>query len=387
MIASRPTPSFPTVATRSAHRGPKHANKDEVLAFKASEGDAKMALADFFGDAAIKKINSFGKIIFHAMGDSGVNTAEQESVARAMSRDINNQDHEQGPSFMLHLGDIIYGPNKEASYADRFYRMYDEYNRLIFAIPGNHDGEVLPNTDPATLSAFSTNFCAPRGEQPPMAKQFGILMPNQPGPYWHLEAPFVDIVALYSNAGENFGVISGPVVGDGQKIWLQERLTAIAAARATNDATKKRSAALILAVHHPPYARGFHESGFGHPGNPEMLKDIDAACAAAHILPDAVLAGHTHNYQRYMRTQTVNGKEWTIPYIIVGTGGISTQKTPAPTGVRKDDVLYASALQENGYLTVTVSQKQLTLAFTGADDTHRDLHEQITIDLTLHTQV
>src|SRR5215469_17334991 len=30
-----------------------------------------------------------------------------------------------------------------------------------------------------------------------MASQFGVLMPNQPGPYWHLEAPFVDIIGLF----------------------------------------------------------------------------------------------------------------------------------------------------------------------------------------------
>jgi hypothetical protein len=383
MPVSKPTPKFPSVATRSAQRGPKHANKDEVLPFKEPTGEAKMTLQSFFGDAAISKINSFGHITFHAVGDSGVNTAEQESVARAMSRDIDNTNHERGPSFMLHLGDVIYGPNKEATYADRFYRMYDEYNRLIFAIPGNHDGEVLPQTDPETLAAFRTNFCAPVGKQPPMATRFGLLMPNQPGPYWQLEAPFVDIIGLYSNVGENFGVINNAVVGGRQKQWLQERLTSIAAARKA----KTRQAALILAVHHPPYARGFHETGFGHPGSPEMLKDIDDACTAAGILPDAVLSGHTHNYQRYMRTQPLAGKTWTIPYIIAGTGGISIQKAPAPTGVTKDGVLYASSIRENGYLTVTASKTHLVIAFTGADDTHRDLHEQTTVDLSTHQQV
>ena len=383
MQVSKPTPTFPSVTTRSAHRRPKHANKNEVLPFDEPAGDAKMTLQSFLGDAAIGRINSFGKIIFHSIGDSGVNTAAQESVARAMSRDIVNQNHEQGPSFMLHLGDIIYGPNKEATYADRFYRMYDEYNRLIFAIPGNHDGEVLPNTDPKTLCAFQTNFCSPAGQQPPMGTQFGVLMPNQPGPYWHLEAPFVDILGLYSNVGEDFGVINNAVVGGRQKAWLQERLTFIARARKA----KTRKAALILAVHHPPYARGFHETGFGHPGSPEMLKDIDDACTAAAILPDAVLSGHTHNFQRYMRTQTLAGATWTIPYVIAGTGGISIQRTPAPTGVTKDGVLYASSIRENGYLTVAVSKAQLIITFTGADDTHRDLHEQITIDLATHKQV
>jgi hypothetical protein len=118
-----------------------------------------------------------------------------------------------------------------------------------------------------------------------------------------------------------------------------------------------------------------------------MLKDIDQACNAAGILPDAVLSGHTHNYQRYMRTQNLGNATWTIPYLIAGTGGIGIQKIPAPTGVSKNGVFYASAQQAYGYLTITVSQAKLKLAFTKADDTHRDLHEEITIDLATHKQV
>jgi predicted phosphodiesterase len=383
MPVSQPTPTFPSVSTRSPSRQPENANEAELLPFKEPVGDAKITLQSFFGDSAIKNIQSHGEIIFHAVGDSGVGTSEQESVARAMARDVNNEHHELGPSFLLHLGDIIYGPNKIANYADRFYRIYDEYNRLVFAIPGNHDGEVLPNTDPNTLEAFQQNFCAAPGSQPPMAKKFGILMPTQPGPFWHLEAPFVDIIGLYSNTAEDFGVIDHPAVGGRQKAWLQDRLSAVAKARTANT----RRAALVLAVHHPPYGRGLQDTGFGHPGSPGMLKDIDQACSAAGILPDAVLSGHTHNYQRYMRTQNFGNATWTIPYLIAGTGGIGVYNVPAPTGVSKDGVLYANALQAYGYLTITVSQAKLKLAFTEADDTHRDLHEEITIDLATHKQV
>jgi hypothetical protein len=187
----------------------------------------------------------------------------------------------------------------------------------------------MPTTDPKTLAAFEDNFCAPSGSQPPEAVKAGVLMPNQPGPYWHLQAPFVDIIGLYSNADENSGIISNPVVGTKQKDWLQSRLKAIAAAR-----TKTSRKALMIGIHHPPYARGFQESGYGHPGNPEMVQDIDDCCTNAGILPDAVLAGHTHSYQHYVRTQSLKGVTWSIPYLIVGTGGIGLQKIPAPTGVK-----------------------------------------------------
>ncbi|HWX20685.1 MAG TPA: metallophosphoesterase [Candidatus Binatia bacterium] len=343
-----------------------------------------MDLLTFFGAPAIQRVVASGQLIFHAVGDTGVGTIEQENVAAAMARDINNVNHELGPSFMVHLGDVLYGPNKDANYADRFYRIYDHYDRLIFAVPGNHDGEVFPSTDPATLAAFRTNFCAPTAAQPPMAGQFGLLMPTQPGPYWHLQAPFLDLIGLYSNAAEDLGIINNPVVGTTQKQWLQTRLTAIAQAR-----TAANRKALVIAVHHPPYARGLQQTGTGHPGSPQMLQDIDDCCAAAGILPDAVLAGHTHSAQRYMRTQKLKAATWTIPYLIAGTGGIGVQQIPAPTGVRNatGDVLYASAFKEYGYLTVTASPARLTLVFTAVNAALSQVREQTTIDLATHMPV
>lgn len=375
----KPALTFPSIHAR---RPQTSANYNTLgLAFQDTTGTGVMDLTTFMGAAATATINQAGQIIFHMMGDSGVNSAAQAQVAEAMAGDINNTNHELGPSFMVHLGDVIYGANKQAEYADKFYRIYDRYDRLIFAVPGNHDGEVFPSTDPVTLAAFTENFCATGPAQPPLAKEFGFLMPQQPGPYWHLQAPFIDIIGLYSNQNEDLGIIFNQVVGPKQKAWLQARLTAIAKARTT--ATRK---ALVIAVHHPPYARGFKTTGAGHPGNPQMLGDIDACCTAAGILPDAVIAGHTHSYQHYVRTQTLNGQTCTIPYLIVGTGGIAIQSIPTPTGVKDSTglVLYYSAFQDYGYLTATASNKQLKLVFTSVTGTQSQVREQITVDLTKH---
>lgn len=370
---------FPSVHARQPQSS---ANYDTLgLAFKNPTGNCVMSLATFMGAPAISTIKGAGQIIFHVMGDSGVGTAAQASVAEAMAGDINNTNHELGPSFMVHLGDVMYGPNKEADYADRFYRVYDHYDRLIFAVPGNHDGEVFPTTDPVTLAAFLANFCSTGTAQPPLANEFGFLMPQQPGPYWHLQAPFVDIIGLYSNQNEDLGIISNNVVGTAQKTWLQARLTAIAKARTPNSRN-----ALVIVVHHPPYARGLKDTGSGHPGSAQMLADIDACCTTAGILPDAVLAGHTHSYQHYVRTKVLNGQTCTIPYLIVGTGGIALQPIPAPTGVKNatGDVLYFSAFEDYGYLTVTVSATQILLQFNAVVGTQRIVREQITVNLAKH---
>jgi predicted phosphodiesterase len=379
--ASEPVLKFPSVSTRWPSRRASPDYNREGIPFPNPTGDCIMDLQMFFGAPAIDRIVQSGQLIFHSLGDSGVGTPDQEAVAEAMASDINEINHELGPSFMVHLGDVMYGPNKEAGYLDRFYRVYDHYDRLIFAIPGNHDGEVYPTTDPVTLAAFRENFCAPSGSQPPLGKQFGMLMPTQPGPYWHLQAPFVDIIGLYSNAAEDVGIIRNAKAGGQQKLWLQARLTAIAGARA---GAKRK--ALVIAVHHPPYARGLQETGIGHPGSPEMLQDIDDCCAAAGILPDAVLAGHTHSYQHYVRTQSLKGAQWTIPYLFIGTGGIGLQPIPAPTGVKNKtgDVLYVSAFEDFGYLTVTATAAQLKLAFGAVVATQRVSREQITVDLASH---
>lgn len=373
---------FPQRFSKKPHTaGSSGPHPGELLPYKHPTGDARMALADFFSANDIQAINGVGSLSFHAMGDSGVGSPEQHDVADAMSRDINVSHPEQGPAFLLHLGDIIYGSDKKAAYANRFYRPDDNYHNLIFAIPGNHDGEVRSSLDDPSLSAFLENFCAPVGQQPSMAKSFGRIMPNQPGAYWYLNCPFIDIIGLYSNTGENYGTISHPDIQDQgqQKKWLTDTLKTI------KQQNKGAVRALLFAVHHPPYASGLQEGGFGHPGNPDMLKDIDDCCTEADIWPHAVLSAHSHNYQRYMRTISNNRM---IPYFVVGTGGIGTQNIPAPIGAKSADgsVRYANAVESHGFLTTSASKGHLTFTFTAAVDTHRSIFETITIDLATRQQ-
>src|SRR5665213_1620589 len=119
--AQQPILQFPSVSTRLSSYQAKSDYDSLGLPFKATKRNGTMDLQTFFGAGPIQQIVASGQIIFHLMGDSGVGTAEQEAVADAMASDINNVNHELGPSFMVHLGDVIYGPNKQATYADRFY--------------------------------------------------------------------------------------------------------------------------------------------------------------------------------------------------------------------------------------------------------------------------
>ena len=80
--------------------------------------------------------------------------------------------------------------------------------------------------------------------------------------------------------------------------------------------------ALIIATHHPPYSLA------SHPSSPAMTQEIDEACQAAGLWPDAFLSGHAHNYQFHLR-RTANKQ---IPYFVAGTGGIQTQRVPPARG-------------------------------------------------------
>jgi hypothetical protein len=171
------------------------------------------------------------------------------------------------------------------------------------------------------------------------------------------------ISAQLAQAGsaEDFGILGADEHDTHQQEWLLRSLKSIADNR--QNGTRN---ALVIATHHPPYSQGLSESGQGHPGSPEMLAQLDAPCKEVGIWPDMVLSGHSHNYQRSMRTVTVadGRKKVVIPYLIAGTGGIGSQPVPFNIGNMdaNQTVTYANALGSvgsehtvYGYLRVHVS--------------------------------
>jgi hypothetical protein len=312
-----------------------------------------MTLADVIGAAGAAEIQAAGEIRFHVLGDSGQgNAQEAEQISVEMAGDYKPTGGGVNPALLLHVGDVLYGPDKEAYYTDRFYRPYVHYPGKIIAIPGNHDGEVRTAVDSPSLSAFRANFCQSAPGVPTAASSVGIYreMVAQPGVYWMLDAPFLRIIGLYSNLLENPGYLQGKNNGQGdtsQLAWLQNTLQTI------STLPKK---ALVFATHHPPY------SSAGHSGSDEMNQDITDVCTKTKVFPDLFLSGHAHNYQRY--TRTLNGKR--IPYIVAGTGGMPPQAVPDASGQpfgAAHEVTYDAAMKSLGYLYVTISSTELQTEF------------------------
>jgi hypothetical protein len=330
----------------------------------------RMDLKDLIGAAGVNEIESAGEIRFHALGDTGRPggvDVPQEQIAEAMTSDYDPSVARGNPALLIHLGDVIYGHDKELLYRDEFYRPYMKYPGKIIAIPGNHDGETYPDTDPLSLRAFRANFCAPSPVVPNIAGSVRIFRETmtQPGVYWLLSAPFVNILGLYSNIAEGPGNLLGARNDDKQIKWLTRTFVSL----------KGDKRALVIATHHPPYSSG------GHSPSKEMLAQIDRASSDAGVVPHAVLAGHSHNYQRYTRSTKFDGQDAQIPYIVAGCGGHADSSVTAADGQHMGDTIFEKSMRGYGYLLLTVNGARLTIEMYATTSGAKSRFDAVTVDL------
>ena len=377
--------------------------------------DGLLSLADVYGargNDVTTEITQAGRIVFHAIGDSGASAskhfANELSVADQLTLDCNVTVAANRPSFLMHLGDVVYDFGESQYYYDQFYDPFRNYPAPILAIPGNHDSFVVPGT-PAhqtPLDIFMRNFCA---EGPDITTEAGSLhrtAMTQPGVYFAFDAPFVRLICLFSNALEDPGAISSqggkwPTLPDFQLDFLEAQFQKIR--------DDKYAGAVLLAVHHPPFAyqtpdgiaKGSHASSI------EMLAQIDAICAKAGVYPHAFLSGHAHNYQRYTRTVSLAGGAFQVPFIVCGDGGHNVnllveqrKDSPGDPGFGLDvgymdskPAITAQGLQlvkyndtGYGYLRVDADAQKLGIGFhlVGQASIAQSRFDKVTVDLASH---
>ena len=414
----------------------------EVVAFSKSRGNPGdlFELASAWGphgQDVINSINAAKCITFQMIGDSGATATKtfgaMIKVADAVTNDFHTSSDANRPSFLYHLGDVVYNFGEAQYYYDQFYEPYRNYPAPILALPGNHDSFVLPNTptgqDP--LTTFTRQFCNPQIVVTPEAGSLHRTSMTQPGVYFALDAPYVRIIGLFSNALEDPGVISsespasimaaakkGKAKRKGGKAAGAARWPAVPdyqleflATQLENIKSSNYTGAVILAMHHPPftYSPGTSNAGGGnHGGSPNMLAQIDAICQQAGVYPHAVVSGHAHNYQRFTRGLKFAGKNYSIPFIICGDSGHNVNplvksnfgtKPAEPADninvsyLDKSSVFPRTTLTLNkhdqhnsGYLRVSVTTKQLTITFNPVSKTGAPTKpDTVTVDLTNHT--
>jgi hypothetical protein len=356
-----------------------------------------MDIAEVIGSPQVAEIEQNGQIVFQAAGDTGTGRREDlGEVAHVMAMDFQRPNPADHPAFFLHLGDVTYNlkfgevESKKGMYQPQFYIPYTVYPGKILAIAGNHDSN--PQEDPKSIDVFEDNFCAP---PPATQEELTQLLdsPNrtpmyQPGVYFRLDAPFVQVLCLFSNGGEAEGVIKGPIAGNDQWNFVVDQLKAIKAARGQG-----QRKALLIAVHHPPY------SGGAHAGSSHMLADLEAAFKEAALAPDAFLSGHSHNYQRFTRNFAFGGKTMQVPYMVVGCGGHDIipvkpgpDRKPVQTPVSgrgsagaPSDHSLRQYFNGFGHVLVTVTRRVLTIDLIGTKTQSEDPVDSVTVDLASNT--
>jgi hypothetical protein len=398
----------------------------DTVTFKASRGKpgdlyTLAAALGSHGAGDTASIQTAGQIVFHAAGDTGASNIKkfgnELSVADQVTNDFHSSVEADRPAFFLHLGDIVYDFCESQYWYDQFYEPFRDYPAPIFAIPGNHDSFIVPNTKPADypLAIFTRNFCNLNRVLTKEAASLHRTAMNQPGVYFTLDAPFVRIIGLFSNALEDPGMISSQ---KGQKAtWpgVPDLQLAYLTAQLQNIKAQKYAGAVLLAVHHPPFsydpppaAKG--GAGGSHSSSTPMLADIDNICKQVGVYPHAFLSGHAHNYQHYTRKVTVAMNNYSVPFLVCGNGGHNvTGLVQASKGVLPPDpkpgadvsyldvnpVIKTSGLTLNrfdhansGYLRITVNSKQLKIEFhpVGKHVTPADI-DTTTVDLATHTVV
>jgi len=237
-----------------------------------------------------------GKMVFHVVGDSGgVQDGEyQNNVAEHMFNDLSSA--EIPPMFFYHVGDVVYFTGMHDDYYAQFYEPYSHYTPPIFSIPGNHDGEVDDPTAQTSLDGWVDYFMQAHPDVDPISKDAPRVQLNLPNVYWTLVTPYATIVGMYTNVPEHGSIDST------QQQWV------------TNEfATAPKDLPLILALHHPIYSFDVY-----HSGSSKMADVLENAIRDTGRVPNLVMSGHVHDYQRIEQT-IAPGKP--TPFIVCGNGG------------------------------------------------------------------
>jgi acid phosphatase type 7 len=307
----------------------------------------RRALADVLGPEASRAITREGALRFHCVGDTGghVDPRPQRRVAAAMAREL----HDDPPArFFYHLGDVVYPHGEEANYRPQFFSAYADYAAPIFAVPGNHDAE--PGADAYTLEPFVKTFCSGSPPLHDAAAAQPRPVSAQPNVYWTLVHDWVWIVGLYANVPE------GGQFADEQLSWLVGELSAA-----------PPHATVIVAVHQPVFS-----ADVTHGSNVALADALDACGQEAGRAPDAVFAGHAHNYQRFERRRA--GR--TTPYVVAGAGGFHELHslghgiTGLPASFEGLDGVTLEAFQDvtYGFMTVTAGPSGAEVVYNAVTD-------------------
>jgi hypothetical protein len=293
------------------------------------------------------------QLFFHVAGDTGgiKSPAFQRQIAGEMAKQCS--DPQETPSFLFHLGDIVYHFGEAEQYEQQFFKPYSSYPLPIYAIAGNHDSDVNPVAKKPyeSLYGFSSVFCGAEPRDVPFGEKKGRRSGVQPHIYWTLQTPLANIIGLHSNVPK-FGVITPE-----QQLWFIEEL---------KNAALEADKAIIVAVHHAPYS-----ADINHGSSLPMISFMEDSFKIAGVRPDLVLSGHVHNYQRFSKKYSDGA---TVPFIVSGAGGfdelhylaaVDDPKFTADSELFDEVTLENSCVMQHGFLKIGIEKNAEGLKISG----------------------
>jgi hypothetical protein len=289
------------------------------------------------------------KLVFHVAGDTGgVQDGEfQNNVAEQMIQHLTSGTGAK-PQFCYHVGDVVYFTGMKDDYYAQFYEPYAHYDVPILSIPGNHDGEVDDASKQTSLDGWVQYFMQAQPDVDSISKDAPRVQLNLPNVYWTLVTPFATIVGLYTNVPE------GGSIDSTQQQWV------------TNEfATAPTDRALILALHHPIYSFDVY-----HSGSSKMADVLENAIRDTGRVPNLVLSGHVHDYQRIERNIAPGAP---TPFIVTGNGGYhnlhAVHSAPGDKSPDSGAVLKYAAATSWGFVTLTIDSNTISGVTTQVDRT------------------
>ena len=291
-------------------------------------------------------IQTAKKMVLHVMGDTGgVQDGEfQNHVAEQMIAQLS--DAPTSPQFCYHVGDVVYFTGLHDDYYAQFYEPYTHYTPPILAIPGNHDGEVDDPSIQTSLDGWVDYFMQATPDVDPISKDAPRVGLNLPNVYWTLLTPFATFVGLYTNVPE------GGSIDSVQQQWV------------TNEfATAPKDLPLIFTLHHPIYSFDVY-----HSGSSKMADVLENAIRDTGRVPNLVLTGHVHDYQRIEQTIAPGGR---TPFIVCGNGGYhnlhSIHSKPGDKAPDTGAILIYGQDKKWGFLSLTIDDKTISGVSTEVD--------------------
>ena len=290
--------------------------------------EAQRQAGKITADLMIKDHADLEEVSFLVVGDTGEGDDSQFAVVKPLLA------CGQNTHFMFLCSDVIYPAGDIEDYESKFYEPYKDYQRPIYAIPGNHDwydglnGFMfhLCGAEPSTLitedRASSWNerlkrllWRKPKVEastMPVRKRTEGEQRSNQRSPYFAIETRPLLIVGIDTGMGYPIDREQGE--------WLRE--------------ISKIDKPKLLLTGKPIYWDG--GTGNYSKGEIEGGGTVDEIVRIPEHNYVAVIGGDIHNYQRYL--VKMEGRERRIPHIVSGGGGAYMRATHKIPKVEGDDV-------------------------------------------------